>query len=102
MKSKSEKIRQAIAKGMTPKEIASALKVPINTVYTIRWKQNKAKRKPSPIASKTRVEVKAKKATPTVDFIREELAATERRINDLTVIASYLTIRLRQAELNAE
>lgn len=111
MKSKSQKIRDAIAAGKTNKEIVEQFRAPISTVYTIRSKMKHAKpankvgrprKHVAPVRVSVATPVAAKPATPMSDFIREELANVERQIDNMQTIASFLTIRLRQLEQNGE
>jgi hypothetical protein len=93
---KSVQIRKAISEGKTPTAIAKELKVPVNTVYTVRWKMNKAVKQDSVKLPMQHL------ATPNADFVRDELANIERQIDNLNTIASFLAIRLRQLEQNGE
>lgn len=43
---KSELIRTALKAGEVPKDIAAKLKVPVQSVYTLRWKMNNTTKKP--------------------------------------------------------
>jgi transposase-like protein len=92
---RAAKVRDAIQAGEPVKDIAARFKLKPQTVYTMRWKMTK-ERVTSPIS------IKAPKPTPNADFVREELANVERQIDNLNVIASFLTIRLRQLEHNGE
>ena len=99
--SNAAKIRAALAVGDKPKNISQRLKVPISTVYTLKWKMKNgkvAKRKVPFVVD----QIKAIKSTPLADFIREELASVERQIDNLHTIASFLAVRLRQMEQNGE
>ena len=92
---RAAKVRAAIQAGEPVKAIAARFKLKPQTVYTMRWKMAK-ERVVSPIS------IKAPKPTPNADFVREELVNVERQIDNLNVIASFLTIRLRQLEHNGE
>ena len=109
MKSKSQKVREAIEQGLSNKEIVEKLKIPVSTVYTVRWAVKKGiqpKKLGRPRKHKAHVRVATpvapKSTTPMSDFLREELAGIERQIDNLHTIASFLTIRLRQMEHNGE
>jgi transposase-like protein len=92
---RAAKVRAAIQAGEPVKAIATRFKLKPQTVYTMRWKMSKESVRP-------RMSVEAPKPTPNTDFVREELANVERQIDNLNVIASFLTIRLRQLEHNGE
>jgi hypothetical protein len=94
---KSVQIRKAINEGKTPRTIAKELKVPVNTVYTLRWKMNKEVKQDGVKVSPMKI-----LSTPNADFVRDELANIERQIDNLNTIASFLAIRLRQLEQNGE
>ena len=113
-KSQAAKIRTMLMKGKKPREVAESLRVPVSRVYTENWKmKNTSKRVPMAIdeikmpkeqvkALTEAVTKKPAKATPLTDFVREELASLERRIDDMQTVASFLAIRLRQLEQNGE
>ena len=107
-RSKAAKIVKELETGKTPKEVASALKVPISSVYTVNWKRKRdlALAKGLSRLNKLRMAVdppldsKPPVVDPALDFLREELASVERQIDNLNTVASFLTIRLRQLEQN--
>lgn len=120
-KSKAAQIRTMLMNGKQPKEIAERLRVSVNRVYNENWKmKNKPKKRivlsqgEVDLAKKLAIPIEAyakqklkmqneiKKATPLADFVREELAAVERQMDNLSRIASFLAIRLRQLEQNGE
>ena len=95
---KAAKIREMIKENCSTSEIIKKLKVKPQAVYTIRYQVSKEGKPPlritsSPVATKPKV-------SSTTEFVREELASIERQIDSLSIIASFLTIRLRQLEQN--
>lgn len=99
--SKSVKIRKELLAGHKPAEIAKMLKVPVNYVYTENWKMKNEKQ-----SKKKQMGIKAMpkfvpKEDLAVNFLREELANIEQKIDDLNTIAAFLAVRLRQMEQNA-
>lgn len=98
--SKVAKIRAALSAGQKPKDVAKNLKVSISSVYTEGWRM----RKESKVKASNKLPPMPKfqpKPDPGVEFLREELASVERRIDTLNTVASFLAIRLRQMEQNA-
>lgn len=106
--SKSQLIREALAKGGKPADIAKQLKVPIQSVYTMNWvmkKGKKSKKVKTPKIPKT-VTVTASKAAPKLDddsvaeFIRDEISWIDSQIDQLRTIRAFLAIRESQYKQN--
>ena len=101
-KSQATKIRELLMKETPPKEIAEQLKVPISTVYTVRWKMKKAK----PTAeAKTKIKqlldrAKSKELNrhnELINYLIKEMEETNKLISDAEAIRTYLTVRIREA-----
>lgn len=101
-KSQAAKIRELLMKETPPKEIAEQLKVPISTVYTVRWKMKKAK----PTAeAKTKIKqlldrTKSKELNrhnELLSYLMQEMEETNRLISDATAIRTYLAVRIKEA-----
>lgn len=99
-KSQAAKIRELLVKNVAPKEIAEQLKVPISTVYTVRWKMKKTKPTPQIKASSPAIKSKTKEINrhnELLEYLMEEMQETNRLINDATAIRTYLAVRIKEA-----
>lgn len=105
MKSKAAKIREMVTQEVPPKDIAAKLKVPISTVYTVRWKMKKANKVSDHIAAKSKTKSPAIKAkakelnrhNELLDYLMGEMQETNRLISDATAIRTYLAVRIKEA-----
>ena len=103
-KSQAAKIRELVAKNIPPKEIAGQLKVPISTVYTVRWKLKKANKVSDHIAAKSKAKTSAAKAkakeikqnNDILGYLLEELQATNQLISDAQAVETYLKVRIKE------
>lgn len=94
--SKSAQIRASLKLGNTPKKVAELLNVDIKRVYNENWKLKNPNRK-KPIGRPPKIQVAP--ASPTLlNALKAELATVEKQMDNLSVIASFLAIRIRQME----
>ena len=103
-KSQAAKIRELLMKETPPKEIAEQLKVPISTVYTVRWKMKKAKptaevqTKVKQMLDRTKPKAKEiQRHNELLEYLIEEMEETNRLISDATAIRTYLAVRIKEA-----
>lgn len=97
--SKSAQIRNLLKLGNTPKKVAELLTVDVKRVYNENWKlKNFKKRKPIGRPPKTQVTPTAPALPTLLDALKAELATVEKQMDNLSVIASFLAIRIRQME----
>ena len=98
--SRAAKVRAALEAGESVKDIAAKFKIKPQTVYTMRWKMNKA-------TPEKRVVVKKAEA-PVVDYPIEmgayidDLMEVRRQIDNLNVIEAFLQVRIEQMKQNAQ
>lgn len=104
MKSKAAKIRDMVMQEIPPKDIAAKLKVPISTVYTVRWKMKKTKptaevqTKVKQMLDRTKPKAKEiQRHNELLEYLIEEMEETNRLINDATAIRTYLAVRIKEA-----
>ena len=71
-KSKAAKIREAIAAGEKPADVAKRLRVPVSTVYTTRWKMKKEGSK-RVVISKAEAHVAKKLGVTYEEYAKEKL-----------------------------
>ena len=127
-KSKAEKIRAAIKAGHSIKDIQTKFKVPLQSIYTVRWQLKKAQNKKEPIKKvlirkseadvakklgvpfKAYVEekIKLENAKPTTEYpiemetYMDDLAEIRRQISNLHTIEAFLQIRVDQMRQNTK
>ena len=127
-KSKSAKIRAAIRAGYSTKDIQTKFKVPLQSIYTVRWQLKKAQNKKEPVKKvlirnsevavakklgvpfKAYVEekIKLENAKPTAEYpiemeaYMEDLAEIRRQISNLHTIEAFLQIRVDQMRQNTK
>lgn len=126
-KSKAAKIREAIAAGEKPADVAKRLRVPVSTVYTTRWKMKKEGNK-RVVISKAEAHVAKKLGVTYEEYAKEKLKLQQqtetqkvennlpleyeaymqdlleirRQIDNLHTIEAFLQIRVDQMRQNAQ
>lgn len=126
-KSKAAKIREAIAAGEKPADVAKRLRVPVSTVYTTRWKMKKEGSK-RVVISKAEAHVAKKLGVTYEEYAKEKLKLQQqtetqkvennlpleyeaymqdlleirRQIDNLHTIEAFLQIRVDQMRQNAQ
>jgi uncharacterized protein YaiL (DUF2058 family) len=125
-KSKSAKAREALASGMSVKDVATKFKLSTATVYGIRWAVKKASKKRI-VISRTEADLAKKLAIPIETYAKEKLKLQQqteaqkiennlppeyeayvddlmeirRQIDNLHTIEAFLQIRVDQMKQNA-
>lgn len=104
MKSKAAKIRDMVMQEIPPKDIAAKLKVPISTVYTVRWKMKKTKptaevqTKVKQMLDRTKPKAKEiQRHNELLEYLMKEMQETNKLISDAEAIRTYLAVRLKEA-----
>ena len=104
MKSKAAKIREMVKQAVPPKDIAAKLKVPISTVYTVRWKMKKTKptaevqTKVKQMLDRTKPKAKEiQRHNELLEYLMKEMQETNKLISDAEAIRTYLTVRIKEA-----
>ena len=100
--SNAAKIRAALAAGDEAKNISQRLKVPISTVYTLKWKMKNGKTATRKVPFVIDTIEPIKKSTPLADFISEEIKTLDYDIDRLQNIRAFLSLRRQQLEQNGE
>ena len=100
--SNAAKIRAALAAGDGAKNISQRLKVPISTVYTLKWKMKNGKKVTRKVPFVIDTIEPIKKSTPLADFIGEEIKALDYDIDRLQNIRAFLSLRQQQLGQNGE
>ena len=94
--SKSAQIRSLLKLGNPPKKVAELLTVDIKRVYNENWKLKQTKKKKS-VERSINVQT-APVSNSGIALLKAELATIEKQMDNLSVIASFLAIRIRQME----
>jgi len=97
--SKAQKIREALANGEKPADIAKRLKTPIQTVYTINWSLKKKGinlQSPRPRLRMSAPVKEDKSENAVRDFIKVEISWIDNQIEQLRTIRAFLAIREAQ------
>lgn len=78
--SKSDKIRAAIKAGKSTKEIVENLKVPISSVYTVRWRMKKEAAKKRVVITSDQAFLAKKLGVPLEIYARELIKAKSKKV----------------------
>ncbi len=97
---RANKVRAAIQAGESVKAIAARFKLKPQTVYTMRWKMNKAPLEKRVVVKKA--EVPAMDYPIEMEAYIKDIMEIRRQINNLHVIEAFLQIRIDQMKQNAQ
>lgn len=101
--SKTQKIKEALLSNEDAKSISKRLKVPVQTVYTVKWHMKKKGINPDAPRQRLRMADSVKKELPkdeVHEFIKDEISWIDSQIEQLRTIRAFLAIREAQLKPN--
>lgn len=101
--SKTQKIKEALLSNEDTKSISKRLKVPVQTVYTVKWHMKKKGINPDALRQRLRMTDSVKEEPPkdeVHEFIKDEISWIDNQIEQLRTIRAFLAIREAQLKPN--